>query len=85
MYNRDESLKKEGWERKSVADEPRLSELVELYQSLGFEVHLELAFSEGNGECQLCFEGQPKGKYMVIYTRKKEASKNGNSLEDLFA
>ena len=90
MPNRDERLKKEGWERKSVADEPRLSEIVETYRSLGLEVRLDPVLSEDEasedecGECQLCFEGQPKGKYMVIYTRKTENSKNGSLLEDLF-
>ncbi len=38
---RQESLAKDGWKRQSTQDEPRLSELAEMYEELGFEVHLE--------------------------------------------
>lgn len=85
MVNRDEELKRGGWERKSVAGEPRLSELVELYQSIGLEVHLEPVSEDASEECQICFEGQPKGKYMVIYARKREGSKSEDSFSDLFS
>ena len=39
--SREAGLNKEGWTRQFTSDEPRLSEAVELYKSLGFEVHLE--------------------------------------------
>jgi hypothetical protein len=91
MSKKDEELAKEGWERKSIADEPRLSELVEMYKSLGLEVRLEPVLTEEEAdeeeckECRICFEGQPKDKYMVIYTRKKADSKSdGGLLEELF-
>jgi hypothetical protein len=51
--------------------------MVELYRSLGFEVYLEPLSTEKEAnddeckECRICFEGQPEGKYMVIYTRQK--------------
>ena len=38
---RQAELEAEGWEARFIADEPRLSESVELYESLGMEVHLE--------------------------------------------
>jgi hypothetical protein len=38
---REEELKKEGWEKRFIIDEPRLSEMVEQYKELGFEVLLE--------------------------------------------
>jgi len=38
---REEELAKEGWEKKSVMSEPRLSEAVEMYESLGLEVRVE--------------------------------------------
>jgi len=84
MTMRDDELTKEGWERKSMVGEPRLSELVELYQSLGLEVHLEPIGEEGDEECRVCFGGPDKEKYMVIYTRSKEGSGSEDSLEDLF-
>jgi hypothetical protein len=43
-------LEKEGWPRQFKADEPRLSEAVEMYNSLGFEVHLEPMVPDGNSE-----------------------------------
>jgi len=36
-----ESLEKEGWIRQTAIGEPRLSEIIELYKSLGYEVRLE--------------------------------------------
>lgn len=36
-----EDLARAGWERKTTSDEPRLSEIVEMYKEIGFEVHLE--------------------------------------------
>ena len=38
---REEELVGLGWTRRFIACEPRLSESVELYESLGFEVLLE--------------------------------------------
>jgi hypothetical protein len=67
----DEDLKKEGWTRQTTIDEPRLSELAELYESLGLEVHLEpVVAEEMSEECKQCFKGDP-GDYRTIYTRKK--------------
>ena len=71
-----EKLESEGWERKFVADEPRLSEAVELYKQAGFEVHLEPlsaveksdAEDENCQECRICFEGI-EDNYKVIFTR----------------
>ena len=39
--SRLEILQSEGWTRQFVANEPRLSEAVELYKETGYEVHLE--------------------------------------------
>lgn len=63
-------LESEGWKRQSVIDEPRLSELVELYESLSYEVLL-VPFDPGDepSECHVCLEDA--GRYKVIYTRKK--------------
>ena len=75
MPKSDGVLEKEGWERKFVTEEPRLSEMVEIYRSLGLEVHLEPVSTEKRNdddecqECRICFEGQPEGEYMIIYTR----------------
>ncbi len=66
--SREEELRAQGWTRQFLADEPRLSEAVELYRSLGLEVHLEPLPPEGEGECRSCLEADP-GRFRVIYTR----------------
>ena len=74
---------KEGWTRRFVAGEPRLSEAVEAYNQAGFEVCLqpiqtdehecetclgeEKSDQDGN-ECRVCFKGS-EDKYKIIFTR----------------
>lgn len=51
--SRDAELERQGWIRRFVTDEPRLSEAVELYESIGYEVRLEPAvFDETSEECK---------------------------------
>lgn len=85
--SRFEILQHEGWNRQFIANEPRLSEAVELYKQSGFEVHLESvpAKNEINqcpqgeaGECRICFEGN-EDQYKIIYTRQKD---NVDDLDD---
>jgi len=71
----EDKLIKEGWTRRFVANEPRLSEAVELYQSMGYEVHLEPlprvdcdSADEESEECRACFKGFEE-QYKIIYTR----------------
>jgi len=67
---REEELKKEGWEKRFSIDEPRLSEMVEEYRALGFEVHIE-PFDPSSEGCISCYEKSPE-RYKTIYTRRKE-------------
>ena len=71
----EDELIKEGWTRRLVANEPRLSEAVELYRSMGYEVHLEPlprvdcdSADEESEECRTCFKGFEE-QYKIIYTR----------------
>ena len=64
-----EDLEKEGWERQFTTDESRVDEFVELYESLGFEVYVEVPESENEG-CNICFEGG-EGRYRTIYIRRR--------------
>jgi len=69
---RDEELRKQGWTKQFTTCEPRLSEAVDLYRSLGYEVHLEPIPEKGEeGECRACLEVDME-KYRTIYTRKLE-------------
>lgn len=75
---REAELKKQGWEKRFIAEEPRLSEMAELYRETGFEVHCEPLSAveepdEDNEECQecrICYEGA-EDRYQVIFTRPK--------------
>jgi hypothetical protein len=74
-------LEKEGWIRQFMADEPRLSEAVEMYKSLGFEVHLEPVVPDGNSEeCTACLEIMCD-RYKTIYTRPAEGVDNEEALD----
>jgi len=37
----EEDLKKQGWVKQTTYDEPRLSEIIEMYEEMDFEVRLE--------------------------------------------
>ncbi|MFH1242492.1 MAG: hypothetical protein V1689_09030 [Pseudomonadota bacterium] len=89
--SRDEFLRRQGWSRQFVASEPRLSEAVEMYREVGFDVHLEPLSqdqkthgetqSASGDECRQCFEGF-EDLYNVIYTRPGRQGPGLN--EDLF-
>lgn len=67
---REEKLKWEGWTRRFTTDEPSLSEAVDLYKSLGYEVLLDpVSFDEANEMCKTCLLADCS-KYKTIYTRK---------------
>jgi hypothetical protein len=79
---REEELVNLGWTRRFVACEPRLSESVELYESLGHRVHLEPLPDSPDpttceDECRICFE-EDKDRYRIIFTRKTEGKGSGN-------
>ena len=60
-----------GWDKMTTIDEPRLSELVELYEELGFEVLLRPVSAEELGqECAECVLAAPE-RYRTIYTRPR--------------
>ena len=67
---REEELAKEGWRKQFMTNEPRLSEAVEQYEALGFEVRLEAVdLDEDDGTCKACLRLAPD-EFKVIYTRK---------------
>jgi len=67
---RREELEEEGWTRMFTATEPRLSEAVEIYETLGYEVRLEDIDMEDEEDCKECVEGFEES-IKVIYTRPK--------------
>ncbi|MGD2270655.1 MAG: hypothetical protein PVI06_09675 [Desulfobacterales bacterium] len=70
--NREEALIKKGWQKKSTNDEPRLSELSEMYAEIGYDVHLEPFDPEEEPGCTECMKLQAD-RYKTIYIKKKSA------------
>lgn len=71
---REEELIRDGWEKQSTYDEPRLSDIVQAYKEIGFEVHLEPFTPDDEPGCTECMKISPE-KYKTIYTRKQYESK----------
>ena len=67
---REEALARLGWTRQSTHDEPRLSELVEMYREIGMTVHLQPFDPIAEAGCAECMKSDP-GRYQTIYTKKK--------------
>lgn len=60
----------EGWEARFIGQDPRLSEVVEMYREIGYEVRIEQFSSDGCASCcKPCFDNAPAPHY-VVYTRK---------------
>lgn len=82
---REDELSKEGWERRFIACEPRLSEMVEMYEEIGLEVHLEPLPVKKDLEkesketcadkgCTACFDADSE-RYRIIFTRPAKNKK----------
>lgn len=69
--NREEDLEKKGWQRRTTLDNIRLTEIIELYESLGFEVLLEPVQPKNFGvKCSNCYLADCD-KFTILYIRKK--------------
>ena len=66
---RREELLREGWQRQATYDEPRLTEMVELYRELGFEVRVEPFAPEPDTDCTDCMRAEPE-RFRTIFTRR---------------
>jgi len=66
----EEKLINEGWEKKATCDNPRLTEMVAMYEEIGFEVHLEPFNAKNEDGCTACMQQFPD-QFKTIYTRKK--------------
>jgi hypothetical protein len=58
-----------GWERQNTYDEPRLSEVVEMYEEIGMEVLLVPFDPDQEPGCAECMKADPD-RYKTVYTRK---------------
>ena len=73
MMNNSKNKSTTDWERRSIIDNDRVSEQVEMYESIGFEVMVMDVDPEQLPEeyCKECYIANPE-KYKILYTRKKE-------------
>ena len=75
-------LESQGWHRRFVAEEPRLTEAVEMYKELGFQVRVEPLPTQEKGQCdpakedetacRVCFSGATN-RYGIIFTKSAES------------
>ena len=72
LMTREDELRKLGWEKRFTIDEPRLSDMVEQYKELGFEVLLE-PVDTSSEECTTCITAF-HDHYKTIYTRRPSDS-----------
>jgi len=79
MPKREDELIRDGWVKRFIACEPRLSEMVEMYEEIGFTVHLEqlppkeemdAQGCDENG-CTACFDVD-RQRYKIIFTKKAQ-------------
>lgn len=86
-----DKLMREGWILRTTIGEPRLSELVENYKSMGYDVHVEYfgdaAQSSADGEgCTTCFDAadrsDEKQRWGSVYVRPGKPGASGD--DDLF-
>ena len=73
----DKKLIKEGWKKQATYDDPRLSEMVEMYEEIGLEVHLEPFNPENETGCTDCMRLMPD-LFKTIYTRRKVEQRMAN-------
>lgn len=73
MMNNSKNKSTTDWERRSIIGNERVSEQVEMYESIGFEVMVKDVDPEQLPEeyCKECFIANPE-KYKILYTRKKD-------------
>lgn len=57
-----------GWDERFVGQEPRISEIAELYKSIGFDVRIEPYQPEDCGTCSECFK-EGITPFYAVYTR----------------
>ena len=75
---READLLAEGWVKQTTIGEPRLSEIVENYRGLGYEVHVVEHREEDGAGCNTCFTaGAEMGQvYGDVYIRKGKGGRH---------
>jgi hypothetical protein len=66
----EDDLIRNGWKKRAIYDDPRLTEMMELYEKIGLEVHLEPIHHKNKDGCAICMQQHPD-RFRIVYTRKK--------------
>jgi hypothetical protein len=66
------SAQKERWIKRGVYDDPRLTEVLNMYEEIGFMVKIEPYSPDIEVLCNECVKQNPE-KYKVLYTKKNDA------------
>lgn len=67
--SREKELAADGWVKRTTYDEPRLSEIVDMYEEMGFEVLVEPFDPADEPGCSECMKIDA-ARYKTIYTRQ---------------
>ena len=80
--DRDLPVRGKDWERGFTIEENRVSEYVELYESIGYEVRVEPATPDEIEDCQVCFKAE-FNNLRTIYIKRNKNKDNEMDLEKL--
>ena len=60
-----------GWKKRGIYDDPKLTQIVKMYEEIGFSVKIEPFKPDMETGCTECIKENPD-KYKVLYTKKNE-------------
>ena len=66
----EEKLIRSGWQKQGIYDEPRLSEVVQIFDEIGFDVKLEPTRLDEMSGCTDCLKSNIL-QYKTVYTKKR--------------
>jgi len=72
MRQTHKQLEKKGWLRQFVADEAEAKDAVEIYDFLGYEVHLQPPNRSHSKKCNSFSPKQSQGQCQIVYIRPKK-------------
>ena len=76
MRQTHKQLEKGGWLRQFVADEAQAKDAVEIYDLLGYEVHLKPPKRSHSKKCDSFSSKEYGGEYQIVYIRPRESRGN---------
>jgi hypothetical protein len=76
MRQRHKLLEKKGWLRQFLADETLAKDAVEVYDLLGYEVHLQFPNRRHSKKCNSSSSKESQGQFQIVYIRPKKSADN---------